>query len=352
MNKAYKFRIYPNAEQKVMFAKTFGCVRFIYNRMLSDKLRKTPAAYKDEFEWLKEVDSLALCNAQQNLRKAFTNHRKNPKHFGKPHFKSRKNLQRYSTNNQKGSVRIEDGKIKLPKVGLVKIVQHRTIEPNSTIKTVTISKTPSGEYYVSVLIEYENQVLKVIPKRFVGLDYSMHELFVSSDGFIPEYPRFYRRSEKKLARAQRRFSRKVEDSHNRDKFRKRLSKIHAKTANRRKDFLHKQSLGLVTQYDYICVEDLNMSALSRALKFGKSVHDNGWGMFCRMLEYKSEWNGKIFVVIDKFEPTSQRCHCCGYKNPDVKNLSVRQWICPKCGANHDRDINAAINIREAGKKLA
>ena len=191
----------------------------------------------------------------------------------------------------------------------------------------------------------------MIPENFVGLDYSMHKLFVSSDGEIPEYPRFYRCSEKKLARMQRRFSRKVEDSHNREKLRKRLSKIHTKTANRRKDFLHKQSYNLVMKYDCISVEDLNMLAMGRALKFGKSVYDNGWGMFCRMLEYKSEWHGKIFVVIGKFEPTSQRCHCCGYKNSAVKNLSVRQWKCEQCGAIHDRDINAAINIREAGRKL-
>lgn len=313
MNRGYRFRIYPSAEQRVMFAKTFGCARFIYNRMLADKLRKTPAAYKEEFKWLKEVDSLALCNAQQNLKKAFTNHRKNPKHFGKPRFKSRKTKQSYSTNNQKGSVRIEEGHIKLPKIGFVRIVQHRPIEPNSTIKTVTVSKTSSGKYYVSVLLEYEKAVLKVIPKKFVGLDYSMRDFFVSSDGFIAEYPRFYRRSEKKLARIQRRFSRKVKGSHNREKFRKTLSKIHEKTANRRKDFLHKQSYSLVSCYDCISVEDLNMVAMSRALHFGKSVHDNGWAMFCTMLEYKSEWHGKIFVVIDKFEPTSKKCHGCGYK---------------------------------------
>ena len=190
MNKAYKFRIYPNTEQKIFFAKTFGCVRFVYNRMLSDKIAKkksvTPAKYKEEFAWLAEADSLALCNAQLNLSKAFTNHKQNPKHFGKPRFKSRKNKQSYSTNNQNGSVRIENGKIKLPKVGFVKIKQHREIEPNCKIKTVTVSKTPTDEYYVSILVEYESQVQKPVPKNFVGLDYSMHELYVSSDGEISE----------------------------------------------------------------------------------------------------------------------------------------------------------------------
>ena len=353
--KAYKFRIYPTAEQKTMFAKTFGCVRFIYNHLLSDRLdkrpTKTPAAYKLEYKWLREVDSLALCNAQMNLKKAFENHRKNPKHFGKPRFKSRKNRQSYATNNQKGSIRIEEGKIKLPKVGFVKVVQHREIEPKSTIKTVTISKTPSGEYYVSILIEYENQVLKTIPKSFVGLDYSMKELYVSSEGEAARYPRFYRKAEKKLARMQRRFSRKVKGSKNREKCRRRLSKQHGHVANQRSDFLHKDSCRLVSTYDCICIEDLNMKAMSRALKFGKSVHDNGWGMFTRMLEYKCEWFGKTFIKIDKFEPTSQKCHCCGYKNAETKDMSVRSWRCPKCGVEHDRDINAAINIREAGKRL-
>ena len=184
MNKAYKFRIYPNAEQKIIFAKTFGCVRFVYNRMLADKLDKkksvTPAKYKEEFEWLREVDSLALCSAQMNLNRAFENHRKNAKHFGKPRFKSKKSKQSYSTNNQKGSVRIENGQIKLPKVGWVKIKAHRQVE--GTIKTVTISKTPSGKYYVSIMTEYENQVLPTVPKKFLGLDYAMNGLFVASTG--------------------------------------------------------------------------------------------------------------------------------------------------------------------------
>ena len=353
--KAYKFRIYPTKEQKILFAKTFGCARFIYNQMLSDinekKPLRTPAQYKLEYEWLKEVDSLALCNAQLHLFQAFQNHKDKPKHYGRPRFKSRKNRQSYSTNNQNGSVRIENGKIKLPKVGYVKIVQHREIEENSTIKTVTISKTSSNEYYVSILVEYENQVLKIIPKTFVGLDYSMHALYVSSDGEKAKYPQFYRKSEKKLARMQRWLSRKVKGSHNHEKWRQRLSKQHGHVANQRLDFLHKDTFRLINKYDCICVEDLNMKAMSKGLKFGKSVHDNGWGMFVEMLKYKCEWFGKTFVKIDKFEPTSQKCHCCGYKNVETKDLSVREWHCPKCGAEHDRDVNAAINIREAGKKL-
>jgi transposase, IS605 OrfB family, central region len=358
MNKGYKFRIYPSAEQRIMFAKTFGCVRFVYNRMLSDKLEKkksvTPAQYKDEFEWLREVDSLALCNAQINLKRAFENRQKNPKHFGKPHFKSKKNRQSYSTNNQKGSVRVEDGKIRLPKVGLVKIKLHRQIV--GTIKTVTITKTPSDKYYVSILTDYENQVLPKVPKKFVGLDYSMGELFVSSKGERADYPKYYRRAQKRLRMIQKKFSRSKKFGSNRERIRVLLSRVYEKVTNRRKDFLHKLSTRLVNENDAIAIEDLDLQAMAKykrcgRFSFGKSISDNGWGMFTRMLEYKLYWQGKSLVKIDKWYPSSQLCSHCGYKNSDTKNLDVRQWTCSKCGAIHDRDVNAAINIKNEGMRI-
>ena len=358
MNKGYKFRIYPNAEQKILFAKTFGCVRFVYNRMLADKFAKkksvTPAKYKEEFEWLKEVDSLALCNAQMNLNRAFENHRKNAKHFGKPRFKSKKNRQSYSTNNQKGTVRIERGQIKLPKVGWVKVKAHRPIE--GMIKTVTISKTPSGKYFVSILTEYESQVLPTVPKKFLGLDYAMNGLFVASTGERADYPKYYRLSQKKLHRVQKKFSRSKKESHNREKIRVTLSRVYEKVTNRRKDFLQKLSTKLVNAYDAIAIEDLDLQSMAKRKRggrfsFGKSILDNGWAMFTQMLEYKLEWQGKILVRIDKWYPSSQLCAHCGYKNPDTKNLSIRQWTCPKCGAHHDRDHNAAINIKNEGMNI-
>ena len=205
-NKAYKFRIYPSTEQKVLFAKTFGCVRFIYNKMLSDKIKyyeetkqklnNTPAQYKTEFEWLKEVDSLALANAQMNLQKAYNNFFRSPK-TGFPKFKSKhKNRNSYTTNNQKGSVAIRNGYIKLPKIGLVKLKQHRQISSDYKLKSVTISQTPSGKYYASVLFGYENQVQEQDLHNFLGLDFSMHELYKDSDGNEPAYPKYYRRAEK------------------------------------------------------------------------------------------------------------------------------------------------------------
>ena len=341
-----------------MFAKTFGCVRFVYNRMLSDKWEKkksvTPAQYKDEFEWLREVDSLALCNTQMNLKRAFENRRKSPKHFGKPHFKSKKSKQSYSTNNQKGSVRIEDGKIRLPKIGLVKIKLHR--QSVGTIKTVTITKTPSDKYYVSMLTEYENQVLPIVPKKFVGLDYSLGELFVSSEGERADYPKYYRRAQKRLRRVQKKFSRSKKFGSNREKIRVMLSRVYEKVTNRRKDFLHKLSSRLVNKNDAIAIEDLDLQAMAKhkrggRFSFGKSISDNGWGMFTRMLEYKLDWQGKSLVKIDKWYPSSQLCSQCDYQNSNTKNLSIRQWICPKCGAHHDRDVNAAINIKNEGMRI-
>lgn len=341
-----------------MFAKTFGCVRFVYNRMLADKFAKkksvTPAKYKEEFDWLKEVDSLALCNAQLNLNRAFENHRKNAKHFAKPHFKSKKNRQSYSTNNQKGTVRIEGGKIKLPKVGWVKIKAHRLVE--GTIKTVTISKTPSGKYFVSILTEYENQVLPIILKKFLGLDYAMNGLFVSSEGESANYPKYYCRAQKKLRRAQKKFSRSKRESQNRERCRVVLSRVYEKVTNRRKDFLQKLSTKLVNAYDAIAIEDLDLKAMAKRKRggrfsFGKSISDNGWAMFTRMLEYKLEWQGKTLVKIDKWYPSSQLCSECGYQNSETKSLLVREWTCPKCGAHHDRDHNAAINIKNEGIRI-
>lgn len=233
MNKAYRYRIYPTTEQKNMFVKTFGCARFIYNKMLSDrlnyykktgkKLNNTPAQYKAEFPWLKEVDSLALTNAQLNLNKAYNNFWNNRKHFGKPHFKSRKTgHSSYSTNNQKGSVRVEGKMVKLPKIGWVKICLHRPLMENSTIKTVTISRTSSGKFYISILVEYENQIFPIIPKNFLGLDFAMHGLYVASNEDNADYPNFLRKAERKLAKAQRRLSKRQEGSRNRDKQRIRV----------------------------------------------------------------------------------------------------------------------------------
>lgn len=361
MNKAYKFRIYPNAEQRIAIAKTFGCVRFIYNRMLSDKIKhyeetkqklnNTPAQYKAEFEWLKEIDSLALANAQMNLQTAYNNFFRSPK-IGFPKFKSKKSSRRsYTTNCVNGNIFIDNGFLKLPKIGLVKLKQHRFIPSDYKLKSVTVSQTPSGKYYASVLFEYENQVQEQTPQTFIGLDYSMHELYKDSDGNEPQYPEYYRQAENKLKREHRKLSLMQKGSKNRDKQRIKIAKIHEKVANQRKDFLHKQSRQIANVYDCVCIEDLNMKAMAQTLNFGKSVSNNGWGMFVTFLRYKLEESGKKLVKVDKFFASSQICNVCGYKNSETKNLSIRAWDCPECGTHHDRDMNAAINIKNEGMRL-
>ena len=361
MNKAYKFRIYPNAEQQIILTKTFGCVRFIYNQMLSDKinhyeetkqkLNNTPAQYKSKFPWLKEVDSLALANAQMNLQTAYNSFFRNPK-IGFPKFKSKKSNRRsYTTNCVNGNISIDNGFLKLPKVGLVKLKQHRLILSNYKLKSVTISQTPSGKYYASVLFEYENQIQEQELHDFLGLDFSMHGLYKDSNGNEPAYPRYYRQAEERLKREQRKLSLMQKGSKNRSKQRIKVANLHEKVANQRKDFLHKQSRQIANAYDCVCIENLDMKAMSQSLNFGKSVADDGWGMFVTFLKYKLEETGKRLVKVNRFFASSQICNVCGYKNTATKNLSIRAWDCPECGAHHDRDINAAINIRNEGMRL-
>ena len=364
-NIAFKYRLKPNAVQENYFCRTFGCVRFIYNKMLGDRiayyrehrksLHNTPAQYKEMYPFLREVDSLALANAQMHLNAAYKNFFAQPK-SGFPKFKSRKNpWQSYSTNNQNGSVRIEGGKIKLPKIGFVKFIQHRPIPDGYKIKTVTITRCPSGKYYISVLAEFENQVSPKKPVKFVGLDFAMHGLYAASDGTKANAPTFFRDKEKQLAKAQRKLSHAKKGSNNRKKLKLKVARIHEKIANQRKDFLQKKSTILANQYDAVCIESLNIKAMAKHHKkgphYGKSAADNGWSAFVAMLSYKLAWQGKHLVKIDKWYPSSQLCHVCGYRYKRTKDLSIREWVCPQCHTYHDRDINAAINIREEGKRI-
>ncbi len=323
-----------------------------YERLKDDKeaLKKvkhpTPAKYKKEYEWLKEVDSLALANAQLNLDKAYKAFFKGNAKF--PKFKSKRHKQSYTTNVVNGNIQLLDGHIKLPKLKMVKIKQHREIPSEYKIKSCTLSMTASGKYYISILVEYEKQIDNKKIESVVGLDFAMDGLFVDSEGEKANYPKFYRQSLDKLAKEQRKLSRKKKGSSNWNKQRIRVAKIGEKVANQRKNFLHHKSKELVTNYDAVVIEDLDMKGMSQALRFGKSVADNGWGMFTSFLQYKLKEQGKQLVKIDKWFPSTKTCSNCGSVK-EVK-LSERIYQCA-CGLNLDRDYNAALNIRKEGIRL-
>ena len=307
---------------------------------------------KKEKEFLKEVDSISLQQALRHLDTAFQNFFKSQK-TGFPKFKSKKNHNNsYTTICVNNNIKLENGIVTLPKIGKVKVKQHREIPENYILKSITVSQTPSGKYYASILYEYENQVQKTEPQKFLGLDFSMHELYVASDGTLANYPRFYRKALERLEREQRKLSKMQKGSSNRSKQRIKVARLHEKVANQRKDFLHKRSRQITNAYDCVCIENLNMKAMSQAMNFGKSVADNGWGMFTTFLQYKLEEVGKQLVKVDKFFASSQLCSVCGYQNPDTKDLSVREWNCPCCQTHHNRDVNAAINIRNEGMRIA
>lgn len=359
MNKAYKFQIYPSEEQKSIFAKTFGCVRFIYNRMLADKishyqktgksLSVTPAQYKNQFPWLKEVDSMALCNAQLNLQTAYKNFFRDKK-IGFPKFRSKKSQRNsYTTNMINHNIQILDDYLKLPKAGLVKIKMHRNIPKDHIIKSVTVRMDPSGKYYASILTEYERAVPQktLSSEKALGLDYSSPHFYVDSEGFSADMPHYYRRAEERLAREQRKLSHMKKGSGNYQKQRRIIAKIHEKIRNQRGDWLHKESRRLSDEWDIICVEDLNMKNMAQSLTLGKATQDNGFGQFREQLQYKLTEQGKKLITINKWFSSSKSCYHCGAKKTDL-TLKDRVWTCPSCGRIIDRDVNAAQNIRDEG----
>ena len=371
MNTAIKYRLYPTTEQCIMFAKTFGCCRKVYNLMLNDKIKSyqstgkfatvTPAKYKKEYPFLKEVDSLALANAQMNLQSAFRNcfdkSRKKRNNF--PKFKSSKHSRKaYTTNNQNGTVAIVDKGIKLPKIGKVKAAIHRVPDAAWKLKSVTISQESDGKYYAAVLFEFEQNIVPVTSlDNAIGLDYASDGLYVDDKGNVGTNHKFYRESHSILAKEQRRLSRKKGSkkneprSNNYLKQLQKVNKIHRHIANQRLDNLHKISTEIANRYDIVCVESLNMKAMSnKGFGNGKATLDNGYGLFLGLLEYKLANRGKHLVKVDKWFPSSQVCHRCGARHPKMKDLRIRTFAC-ECGITIGRDLNAAINIKKEGLRI-
>lgn len=369
LNRAIQYRAYPTEAQAVLLAKTFGCVRFVWNRMLMDAQQflneagtffvPTPAKYKKEFPFLKEVDSGALCNTQLDLQDANDHHLESPKTVGAPRLKSkRKSKMSYTTNIH--SYKTKDGSvvhtlalgyeaIKLPKIGWVKIKKHHHPGADWILKGATVSCTRSGKYFISLLYEFEKDIQSVVPtkEKSLGLDYSSHDFYVDSNGEVANYPRFYRQSEEKLAKEQRKLSRMKVGSKNYNEQLHKVQLLHEHIANQRKNFCHTVSAAIAKRYDAVFVEDINLRGLAGSLKLGKSTNDNGFGMFRTMLEYKLTSQGKTFAKIDKWYPSSKTCSVCGLVKDDL-TLADRSWTCSSCGTTHNRDHNAAINIRNVG----
>ena len=357
IRKAYKYRIYPNASQKEYFARVFGCVRFFYNRSLNDinEIYKktgnfeniTPASYKKEFEFLKEIDSLALCNAQLSRNAAFKAFFRKQNAF--PRYKSKKNEQSYTTNNQ-GSVKFSDNNryISIPKCSRIRIKKHRDFK--GEIKSITVSKTTDDKYYISLLVEENIKDVKTSGNS-IGLDLGLKDFIVDSNGKKYKNHKYLTKSQAKLAKEQRKLSHMVKGSNNRNKQRIKVARLHKKINNERNDYLHKLSRRIIDENQIICIEDLKVKNMVKNHKLARNIADASWSRFISMLIYKANWYGRVIIKVPSNYPSSQLCSCCHFQFPKTKDLKVRKWTCPQCGTVHDRDKNAAKNILSKGIEI-
>ena len=360
MEKAYKYRIYPNKEQRILIAKTFGCCRFVYNYYLDKRIQaykenKTSLNYYDcannlkdlkkEFEWLKEVDAISLQSSLKNLDSAYQKFFK--EHSGFPNFKSKKTHRfSYKTKSVNNNIQFLNNHIKLPKLGWVKTRDKQM--PQGRILNATISQEPSGKYYCSICCtDVEIQQLPQTNNQ-VGIDLGIKDFVITSDGVKYSNPKYLHQSLNKLAKLQRELSRKTKDSSNWDKVRIKVARLQEKIKYQRQDYLQKLSTELIRENDVICIEDLRVKNMIQNHKLARSISDVSWSEFTRQLQYKADWYGRQIIKVDKYFASSQTCSCCGNKFPITKDLSIRSWTCPNCGSELDRDVNAAINILNEG----
>lgn len=363
MQKGIKFRAYPTKTQQNLINQTFGCCRLIYNKGLAmrneayengskigysqtsamlTELKKT-----SDFSFLKEVDSIALQQTLRNLDRGFVNFFQ--KRASHPTFKSKHNHhQSYRTVNQGDNIRIVDKYLKLPKLGYVKIKQSMKV---GKINNVTMERTPSGKYFVVLNVDFEPE-FKMNKGGSIGIDVGIKDFYSDSNGNVVQNPKHLEKAMRKLIREQRRLSRKQKSSNNRNKQRIKVAAIHEKIRNQRNDFLQKQSTMLVCENQTICIEDLNVKGMIRNHRLAKSIASASWSKFFDMLEYKAAWYGNDVIKVPTMYPSSQTCNCCGYRNPLIKNLAIRNWECPVCHTKHNRDTNASINILHKGLEAA
>ena len=372
VKRTYRFRLYPNESQKDLIEKTLGCSRQVYNELLSlckkeyekdhnykinkyDLIKLLPK-YKEQYPYLKEVDSIALQQSVIHLHTAYINFFRHNSNF--PVFKKKKNDYGYITMNINNSIRIEGDEIQIPKIGRVKFVYHRKLPESFKYSTVSVSRI-GKYYYVSLIGEEEYQDYEeyskdsLLPTNSIGLDFSLANLFVSDSKVKSDMPKFYEKSLSKLAKEQRKLFHMIKGSNNYKEQLLRITNLHERIANQRKDFLHNASRYIANKYDYVFVEDLDLKAISERkeeLKLGIFVNDLAFGKFLNQLKYKLEWLNKRLVKVDRYFPSSQLCSECGYRKTDLL-LKTKSWICPNCGVKHNRDHNAAVNIKKEGMRM-
>ena len=359
MLKAYKFRLNPTKDQKVLIEKHIGSCRFVYNWALAEKIKtyeqtgksisqfdlnKKITALKEEKTWLTEVNSQSLQGMTRNLESAFTKFFREKTGF--PNFKSKKNPIQSFPIPQHYTADFENNTIKLPKIGVVKAILHRKFE--GSLKVATLSKSCTGKYYISILVD-DGTVIpekqEFITETTIGIDVGIKDFAVLSNGEKLENPKYLKASIKKLKALQRQVSRKVKGSNNRRKAINKLAKLHEKITNQRNDFQNKLSFKLISENQAIALETLNVDGMIKNHHLAQSISDASWSSFVTKLQYKAEWSGKTILRIGRFQPSSKVCNNCGYYNKDL-TLKIREWTCPDCNAFHDRDVNAAINIKK------